>query len=94
MFHRHDNLIFWLTEQLTRNQNAAQHALAPILKELHMRTGYVGALILAAPDGARGGEMSTMRCVTNRLLHVTKFNKYQYVYREDRPPPRLGAILH
>ncbi|KAF7974575.1 hypothetical protein HWV62_11950 [Athelia sp. TMB] len=41
-------------------QNAAQKALTPILKELHTRTGYVGALVLAAPDGARGGQLSTV----------------------------------
>ncbi|KAF7976813.1 hypothetical protein HWV62_5682, partial [Athelia sp. TMB] len=42
------------------NQSASQAALLPILSELHERTGYVGALVLAAPDGTRGGELSTV----------------------------------
>ncbi|KAF7971012.1 hypothetical protein HWV62_22281 [Athelia sp. TMB] len=47
-------------KEYNQAQNAAQRAIAPILKELHARTGYVGALVLAAPDGARGGDMSTV----------------------------------
>ncbi|KAF7964683.1 hypothetical protein HWV62_4185, partial [Athelia sp. TMB] len=43
------------------NQAATSRTLTPLLKELNKRTGYVGALILAAPDPARGGELSTIR---------------------------------
>ncbi|KAF7969802.1 hypothetical protein HWV62_25985 [Athelia sp. TMB] len=42
-------------------QRGTTAALTPILKELHERMGYVGALVLAAPDGTRGGELSTIR---------------------------------
>ncbi|KZP16525.1 hypothetical protein FIBSPDRAFT_975600 [Athelia psychrophila] len=65
------------------NQVAAQTALAPILKELHEHTGYVGAVILAAPDGARGGELSTrIELTANKLIH-----------RANRTPAGLGLAL-
>lgn len=66
----------------------------PILKELHERTGYVGAVILAAPDGARGGELSTVRLVNLAIFrYMIKLTSYQLIHRANRTPAGLGSAL-
>ncbi|KAF7968819.1 hypothetical protein HWV62_29258 [Athelia sp. TMB] len=50
-------------------QAATGRTLTPLLQELQRRTGYVGALILAAPDPARGGELSTISLFIGKTPH-------------------------
>ncbi|KAF7983641.1 hypothetical protein HWV62_20586 [Athelia sp. TMB] len=57
-------------------QVAAQTVLRPILKELHERTGYVGALVLAAPDGARGGQLSTVSLFVGRTPQLLDWGQH------------------
>ncbi|KAF7984921.1 hypothetical protein HWV62_9823 [Athelia sp. TMB] len=69
----------WRQQQentLSINQAATSRTFTPLLKELNKRTGYVGALILAAPDPARGGELSTISLFIGKTPYRMDWGQY------------------